>query len=253
MVFDSTILFAIIVGIFGAIIGSFVGVVAERAFTGQSWKKGRSRCNSCRETLTALDLIPVFSWLFRHGRCRFCSAKVPIAYALYEISMGVVFYFAFLRFGPTIPLFLFLAAVTVLAFITIYDLRHTIVPPGAASVLIGISALFAISTSNTVQVFLSTLAYAAGIACVFFLLYFLSRGRAMGLGDTPIVFALSLLAGRAALAGVLFSFWVGGLIGIYILAVRKGGPRMGIEVPFVPFMAAGFLLALFTQWNPLPF
>jgi prepilin signal peptidase PulO-like enzyme (type II secretory pathway) len=80
----------------------------------------------------------------------------------------------------------------------------------------------------------------------------LSRGRAMGLGDTPAVFGLSLLAGRTAVAGVLFSFWVGGVIGICILALRKGGPKMGIEVPFVPFMAVGFLIALFTQWNPLP-
>jgi prepilin signal peptidase PulO-like enzyme (type II secretory pathway) len=75
----------------------------------------------------------------------------------------------------------------------------------------------------------------------------------MGLGDTPVAFALSLLAGREAIAGVMFSFWIGAVIGILILVFRRGGPKMGIEVPFVPILAAGFLLALFSQWNPLPF
>jgi prepilin signal peptidase PulO-like enzyme (type II secretory pathway) len=243
----------IVVAIIGAIVGSFVGVVAERAYTGQSWKKGRSRCNSCRELLTARDLVPVFSWILHKGRCRMCSAKVPGAYALYELSMGLVFYLAYQSYGLTVSFVLFIAAVTVLAFITIYDLRHTIVPPAAVTVFILVSALFAFSVSPTFYGFIFVVLHALGIAFVFFLLYLLSRGRAMGLGDTPAVFGLSLLAGRAAMAGVLFSFWVGGVIGIFILALRKGGPKMGIEVPFVPFMAVGFLLALFTQWNPLPF
>jgi leader peptidase (prepilin peptidase)/N-methyltransferase len=242
----------IVIGILGAIVGSFVGVVAERAFTGQSWKKGRSRCNSCRETLTGRDLVPVISWLIHRGRCRFCKAKVPGAYALYELSMGVIFFLAYTKYGLTLSCGLFIAAVTVLAFITIYDLRHTIVPPLAVSIFIALSALFAISVSATLYGFIFVVLHAIGIAFVFFLLYLLSRGRAMGLGDTPAVFGLSLLAGRTAVAGVLFSFWVGGVIGICILALRKGGPKMGIEVPFVPFMAVGFLIALFTQWNPLP-
>jgi prepilin signal peptidase PulO-like enzyme (type II secretory pathway) len=52
--------------------------------------------------------------------------------------------------------------------------------------------------------------------------------------------------------GILFSFWIGALFGIAVLLRRRGGPTMGIEVPFVPFLAAGFLLAFFTQWNPFP-
>jgi prepilin signal peptidase PulO-like enzyme (type II secretory pathway) len=83
-------------------------------------------------------------------------------------------------------------------------------------------------------------------------MYALSRGRWMGLGDAPIAFSLSLLAGSHAIAGLLYSFWIGGAIGVFILVLAKRGHRMGIEVPFVPFLAAGYLLALFTQWNPLP-
>jgi prepilin signal peptidase PulO-like enzyme (type II secretory pathway) len=243
----------ILFGIVGALIGSFAGVVAERAFTGQSWKTGRSRCNSCRTFLTPRDLVPVVSWVLHAGRCRTCGSKVPGLYALYELSMGIVFMLGYLTFGISIPLFVFLSAITVLAFITIYDLRHTIVPWSASLTFVAISAVFAYISSPDMAYLLTTGMYAAGIALFFFLMYVCSKGRAMGLGDTPMAFGLSLLAGHAALAGFLFSFWVGGVIGICILVFRRGGPKMGIEVPFVPFMVIGFLLALFTQWNPLPF
>lgn len=239
--------------VLGAVCGSFLGLVAERAFTGQSWKSGRSRCNSCREPLAARDLIPVLSWAANRGRCRQCGSKVPMLYALYELALGLLFLGGYLVFGLSLVLALYLIALLPLGFIVIYDLRHTLVPPFASSLFIALSALFAAVRADDLSALLLPLAYAAGIALFFFCLYAFSRGRAMGLGDTPVSFGLALLAGRAALAGLLFSFWIGGAIGILILAVRRGGPRMGIEVPFVPFMAAGFLLALLTSWNPLPF
>lgn len=75
----------------------------------------------------------------------------------------------------------------------------------------------------------------------------------MGLGDAPSVLGLSLLVGPGSvLPGVLFSFWIGALYGIVVLMTTPKGHRMGIEVPFVPFLALGFLLAYFTGWNPLP-
>jgi leader peptidase (prepilin peptidase) / N-methyltransferase len=86
----------------------------------------------------------------------------------------------------------------------------------------------------------------------FFLLHYFSKGRAMGLGDSPVALALALVTGGSlAIAGLLFSFWIGAVVGIGILVATPKGHRMGIEVPFVPFLAAGYLLAYFTQWNPL--
>jgi len=243
--------FITILFILGAICASFIGVIAERAYTGQSWKRGRSRCNSCRRELTGRDLVPILSWLAHRGRCRQCGARVPGLYALYELVLGGLFALSYAKYGFGLPLVLFLITLCILAFIVIYDLRHTIVPAPASTAFVIASALFCLAAYP--GAYFLPLLYAAGIALFFFLLYACSRGRAMGLGDTPVSFGLSLLTGNAALAGFLFSFWIGGVIGILILVFRKGGPRMGIEVPFVPFMAAGFLLALFTQWNPLPF
>ena len=235
----------------GAVLASFTGVISERIYTGQSWWKGRSRCNSCRRTLDALDLVPVFSWLFHRGRCRTCKSKVPAMYMLFEAVLGSLFVLSYVTLGLTIQLLVFLLVLLVLTFIVYYDLRHTIVPWGS-SITLGILAIcFALLRAPSLSSFGYSVMVAGIIGFAFFLLYALSKGRAMGLGDTPVAFSLSLLVGGAAVPGLLFSFWVGGVVGVLILVLRRGGPKMGIEVPFVPFLAIGYLLAFFTQWNPL--
>ena len=239
--------------ILGALLASFVGVIAERAYTGQSWKRGRSRCNSCRRDLNAHDLVPVLSWIWYRGRCRQCGAKVPWQYPLTELALGTLFALSYIRFGLSLQLVLLLTILLTLGFIVIYDLRHTVVPAASSNLLILLCAVFAAVAAPSSHALGVILIEAAFIGFFFLAFYVFSRGRAMGLGDTPVAFALSLLVGTQAVSGVLFSFWIGAVIGILILVFRRGGPRMGIEVPFVPFLAAGFLLALFSQWNPLPF
>jgi leader peptidase (prepilin peptidase)/N-methyltransferase len=237
----------------GSVIASFAGVISERLYTGQSWLKGRSRCNSCRRTLDGFDLVPVFSWLVFRGRCRTCSARVPGTYALVEGSLGGLFALSYSVFGFSLQLGLFLVALSVLTFIVLYDLRHSIVPWWSSILLALISFVFAWVRMTSLVSFGEVVAVALVIGLLFLLLYLFSRGGAMGLGDAPVAFALSLLVGSAALPGLVFSFWIGAVIGILILVLRRGGPRMGIEVPFVPFLAIGYLLAFFTQWNPFLF
>ncbi len=241
----------------GAVLASFTGVIAERVYTGQSWLAGRSRCNSCRRTLSARDLVPIFSWIAHAGRCRTCKVRVPFRYALFELTLGSLFALSFVSYGFSLYLFVFLAVLVAVAFVVIYDLRHMIVPTGSFWLLLVLSAVAAVlrSLQNPSELFVQTVLTAGFIGLAFYALYFFSKGRAIGLGDAPVAGALSLLAGKQALAGVLFSFWIGALIGIFILALRRGGPKMGIEVPFIPFLAIGFLLAIFlpASWNPLTF
>ncbi len=235
----------------GAILGSFVCVVAERAYTGQSFVQGRSRCNSCARDLGPLDLVPVVSYLVARGRCRGCGSRVPALYLIVEALLGVSFALAYLSLGLSLALVGFLSALVVIAFIVVYDLRHTIVPSVASNLLVFFGACVAVLGAQSL--------YDLGVACViaglialgFFLLHVCSKGRAMGLGDAPVALGLSLLAAPYAYGGLLLSFWIGAVIGILILVLRRGGPRMGIEVPFVPFLAVGYLVAYFFSWNPL--
>jgi len=195
----------------------------------------------------------VLSWLSTIGRCRTCGARIPAAYLFLELVLGGLFAYSYVSLGPTLALLVFLASLSVLAFVVVYDLRHTIVPPYASLLLALLALTFMALTTPTLHEAGSALLVAGGIGGAFLLLHVFSQGRAMGLGDAPIAFSLALLTAPHAFAGLLFSFWIGALCGIVILGMRRGGPTMGIEVPFVPFMAAGFLLAYFTGWNPLLF
>ncbi len=243
-----TVFFAVL----GAIFGSFIGVVAERLHTGQSWVSNRSRCNSCTRILGAGDLVPVVSWLASRGRCFGCSARIPWTYVITEAVLGVLFALSYLALGLTAALPLFLAALVVLGFIVLYDLRHTVIPRIASTLLTVLSVWFAYLQAPSLQEFGGAVFAAGGIGLAFVLLHLLSRGKAMGLGDAPIAFALSLLAAPLAVTGLIFSFWIGALYGIVVLVMRRPGTTMKSEVPFAPFLAAGFLLAFFTGWNVFP-
>ena len=228
-----------------------MGVVAERAHTGQSFVSGRSRCNSCARFLGPKDLVPVLSYLVSGGKCSGCGSRVPVLYLVLESVLALSFLAAYLVLGFSILLPVFLAALIVLAYIVVYDLRHTVVPVMASNLLMALGFVMAALRTGSLDDFGLTLMTAGAIGFGFFLLYALSRGRAMGLGDTPVALGLSLLCAPYAYGGLLLSFWVGAVIGIFILVSRRGGPRMGIEVPFVPFLAVGYLIAFFFSWNPL--
>jgi len=176
---------------------------------------------------------------------------VPGLYALLELSLGALFALAFLKVGFVLALAPLLIALFLLAIIVVYDLRHTIVPPSLSFLLFLSCVTYALLSAYDMHAFGLALLVAGAIALAFFLLHVCSGGRAMGLGDAPIALSLSLLAAGNAISGILFAFWIGALYGIAVLVMRQGGPKMGIEVPFVPFLAAGALLAYFTGWNPL--
>jgi prepilin signal peptidase PulO-like enzyme (type II secretory pathway) len=141
----------------------------------------------------------------------------------------------------------------VLLALVLYDLEHQILPPFLLAVFIIASAVTGFLTSSSAAAFLYTIFVALCIALFLALIHFFSQGRALGFADAPLAFGLTLLVGSAALPGFVFSFWIGACIGIVLLACRPSGFRMNSEVPFAPFLAAGFLLAYFTQWNPFVF
>ena len=89
--------FIFYVFLLGAIVGSFINVVALRYGTKMSSVKGRSVCFHCSRTLEWYEMVPVLSYLFLHGKCRTCRAKLSVQYLLVEIVTGLVFVGIFFR------------------------------------------------------------------------------------------------------------------------------------------------------------
>ena len=97
-------LLALIAFLLGAALFSFMNVVAWRLPRGKNPLTGRSFCPQCGATLTAADLVPVFSWLALHGRCRHCGARIPARYLAVELLGGVLALGCRWRFGAAYAL-----------------------------------------------------------------------------------------------------------------------------------------------------
>lgn len=243
----------LLLGVFfllGAVIASFAGVVVARLNTGHSIARGRSRCDACGTALGMLDLVPILSHIASGGRARCCGAKTSWLAPLTELVLGGLYALSYSMLGLTVSLALLLAALALLLVLVLYDLAHMILPPILLAPFVVLAVLIAWLDAGDTHVFLLVVFVALVLALIIAALHIFSKGRAMGLADVPLTFALALIAGPTALAGFAYSFWVGALIGIVLLLRRPHGSRMGVEVPFAPFLAAGFLLAYFTPWNP---
>ncbi len=235
----------------GAVCASFAGLLAARLNTGTPIARGRSRCDACGKTLAPSALVPIASYLFSCGRARCCGARISFVSTLTELALGALFVLAFALLGLSLALVPFLAALVIITALVLYDLAHQILPPPLLTALLACALLYAALVAPSYASLAGTGAAAFAIALFLAALSFFSGGRAMGAADAPFAFALALLAGELAFSGIVYSFWIGAVIGIGVLLRRPGGPTMGIEVPFAPFLAAGFLLALFTGWNIL--
>lgn len=234
----------------GAVIASFVGALVDRYRTGQSVLSGRSRCDRCGAPLAPGALVPLLSYFALGGRARCCGARVSAASTFAEGALGILYALAALSLGASLALPFFLAALAALLALVRYDLRHQILPPPFLAAFVASAALAGFFAAPSA--FGPGLVIAAALALFFAFLNLVSRGRWMGNADAPLAFGLALLVGPAAsLSGFVFSFWIGATVGIGMLLTRPAGSRMGVEVPLAPFLAAGFLLAYFTQWDPV--
>ncbi|MCS6867609.1 A24 family peptidase [Thermus sp.] len=133
-------LFALVLGL---LVGSFLNVVIGRLPKGESILFPPSHCPQCGHRLGPLDLIPLLSYLFLRGRCRYCGKPIPLRYPLVEGLTGGLFLLAALFYPPSLEAFLvfaFLAFLVALAFI---DLDTYELPDGLTYGLLGLGLLFA--------------------------------------------------------------------------------------------------------------
>lgn len=243
--------------LFGLAIGSFLNVAILRNATGETLR-GHSRCNACKRTLTAIELIPIISFALQKARCRSCGAVLLWQYPLVEATTALIFGLIAALYLDAVESilglfdFLILSALFTAAAATITicvaDLKFHLIPNGAAILLI-ISS-FILSYHRAVFTYDPFYDIAAAIAIAGFLasLWFFSKGKWMGLGDAKLVVGTSLLVGfPAAITALLFAFWLGGIVGVFLLLFRRTTLK-GI-IPFGPFILAGAVLAYYlSDW-----
>lgn len=234
---------AIAAGVFGLLLGSFLNVVAHRLPKGESpWRPSRSYCPQCEAQLTALDNVPVLSYVFLRGRCRHCGAPISWRYPFVELTTGVLFFLLGGWLGASPELAVDLVFTTTLVTVTAADLEYRIIPNKVliAAVALGVPLQ---AWANPDQWPEWLLAAAIGFGAM--LLIALAYPRGMGMGDVKLAGVMGLFLGRSLGPAMMVAFLAGTIVGIGVM-VRKGvAEGRKTAVPFGPFMALGGVVAMF--------
>src|SRR3989344_7251423 len=239
----------------GTCIGSFLNVVIYRLEQEKNIY-GFSYCPHCKHPLSWLDLVPVFSFIFLQGRCRYCSKKISLQYPLVEAITGIIFILAFIRGWPMVNpasvlhlVFLWYIFSSLMV-IFVFDLKHYIIPDVVLFPLIITTIVYRIFEAvvwhmGPVQLALNY-GLAGGLASAFFLVIFLvSAGRWMGFGDVKLAFFMGVLLGLQNVTVALFlAFVLGAIVGLCLMVLKQKNIKS--EIPFGPFLIVGSAIALFS-------
>jgi leader peptidase (prepilin peptidase)/N-methyltransferase len=235
-----TVALIIFSGLLGLIVGSFLNVCIDRLPAKKSLAYPPSHCDACQHPLQILDLIPVVSYLWLRGKCRYCGAKIPQRLPWVELSTGILFAFLFWRYELTweFPLIAFYSCI--LLVLALIDLQHKLI----LNVIVYPTAIIALIIGFFLpdfDVYKGVLGGAIGFA-ILMLPALISR-RGMGWGDVKMAGLIGLMTGYPrVIAGLFLGILSGGLIAITLLIFRKKSRKDAI--PFGPFLALGAFIAL---------
>jgi len=232
----------------GMIVASFLNVCADRLPEGQSVVYPPSHCPACSHRLAAKDLVPVFSYLWLRGRCRYCGAAIPRRVLWVEIATAVLFGLAYWRYGLSVELPIALFYISLFMVILVIDFEHglilnKIVYPALAVALL-LSVFFTIFLPDvSIVPHIARAAIGGGIGLVvFFLIVIVSRGG-MGLGDVKLAALIGLATGwPLVIVALLMGMIGGGLAAVVLLGFRVKKRREAM--PFGPFLAAAAIATL---------
>lgn len=242
------VLAAVVAGVFGLAVGSFLNVVIYRVPRGESIVRPPSHCPGCSQPVRPRDNVPVLSWLLLRARCRDCREPISARYPAVELLTAAVFVALTVRLGLTaaLPAFLYLGAVGVALALIDLDTRKlpnvlTLPSYAVGLVLLGVAA----ASKGEVGPLLRAVEGMAALYAVYFALWFVYP-KGMGFGDVKLAGVLGLYLGwlgwQVWAVGLLLGFFAGGLTGVGLLALGRAGRKTAI--PFGPFMAAGAFAAL---------
>lgn len=241
----------------GAVVGSFLNVVADRVPAGKSIISPPSHCPNCQRRIESRYLIPIASYLWLKGRCRYCGAAIPIRSLVVELVTGLLFAFFNWRYGMNYELLLIIIYCCLFIILIITDLEQGILPdkivfPGMIMALLmaGLGTIFgfepvfikeAIPRLHKLWITNAAIGGAVGFF-ILFIIALIFRGG-MGWGDVKLAGLIGLAAGfPLVLVAIFLAVVSGGLVAIILLLLKI--KRRKEPVPFGPFLAVAAMATL---------
>lgn len=227
--------------ILGAMIGSFLNVLAYRLPRSKSLITPGSQCPGCDTPIKPYDNVPVLGWLLLRGRCRTCRTAISPRYPAVEALTAALAVAVILVEHSTVDKVLGLVLVGILVPIALIDLDHQIIPNKitAPAAILAVAIGLALKPAGVPEQLIA----GAG-AAAFLLVFVLAYPRGMGMGDVKLAGVLGLFLGREVGVAIFVAVIAGTLVGAAVMA------RLGVQrgrktrVPFGPFLALGGIVAL---------
>ncbi|NLZ47937.1 MAG: prepilin peptidase [Clostridiales bacterium] len=233
--------FAVYIFIIGLLLGSFYNVCIYRIPREESIIFPPSHCTKCNTRLKVFDLVPVFSYIFLGGKCRYCGSKISPRYAIVEFMTALIFTVLYLKFGLAFEFFKFAVLTSFIIVIGLID--HDTTDVYAITTWPGIicGLIFLIVAYFLDKPFLDGIYGALIGGGVIAAIVVLTQG--MGHGDVEICALAGLYLGfKGSIVMLFFSFVIGGIVGIILIATKKKSRKD--YIPFGPYIALGALVAL---------
>lgn len=255
--------------ILGAVVGSFLNVCVSRWPVGLSVVAPRSRCPKCGHSITAMENIPIISWIVLRAKCRGCGTNISVQYPLVELATGVLWLWAFLHFGGNFTALRVAAFGTFMLGIALTDAEHFLIPDGFTvsgliwiliSVFIGLFLKDQGPFAGPWNAFIGMCVGAGAIAVVGWLGEVALNRPAMGFGDSTMMAVVGAALG--AERALLTLFVASAIAPIFLLAVvypltrrREDGGQIDLnladgagwkrkELPFGVFLAPSAFVCL---------
>lgn len=236
----------LMVGLAGAVIGSFLNVCIYRIPRGQSVVWPESRCPSCSGRIAPYDNIPLLSYLFLKGRCRACHAGISPRYPLIETINGMGYAVILWWFGLQWASVVYALLFSALLVVTCIDLSHQIVPDvitlsGIPLGLLCAATILPVGLLNSVLGILLGGGLLWGLAV---LSPYLFGKEGMGGGDIKLLAMIGAFLGwKPTLLTIMVGALAGSLVGLTLIACKV--IRRDQYLPFGPFLALGAVVAMF--------
>jgi leader peptidase (prepilin peptidase)/N-methyltransferase len=235
----------VLILLFGLAWGSFLNVVIFRLPRDMNLSKPPSSCPECETRIKFYDNIPILSFILLKGACRQCRTKIPISYFLVEILIPASFLLLYSKYAFSFFFFascLFASAMIVLAVIDYY---HQILPDEITLSGLALAVVYSFFRAdlNLTQALIGAVSGASFLLLVYGAYYLFRKKEGLGMGDvTLMLFVGAFLGWQKSFLTLILGSFVGALIGIYFIFIRK--EKLQFALPFGTFLAPAAFIAL---------
>ncbi len=247
MIFDYFSMPAMFFLIIGACIGSFLNVCIYRIPENKSIVFPGSFCPVCKKSIPFYCNIPVLSYVFLKGRCKFCHKPISIRYPFIEILTGIFAVLLFYKFGPGWAMAYWFVFISVLITISFIDIDHQIIPDiiSLPGILIFASSFYFLPEMTIKDTLLGIFAGGGSLYAVAYLYFLLKKQEGMGGGDIKL---LAMIGAATGIKGVFFTIFAGSLFGTFfgiLIMIYTKIADSKLKIPFGPFLSLGAILYIF--------